>query len=175
MEGEGVRRVKGEGCGVWGVGCALHIVFIAILISCSNAYSETVSSRELIDNAKALDGKVVVYRGEVITQVMGRGEYSWANISDGNNAIGVWCRSAMTSAVKFVGGYKHKGDTVEVRGVFNRACPAHGGELDIHAERVDIVKAGYEREERINRADVAIPIALFLGTLAVVFLSRRRI
>ncbi|MDP2044226.1 MAG: hypothetical protein Q8K15_03545, partial [Candidatus Omnitrophota bacterium] len=53
-------------------------------------FAQTLSSTELINNAKQYDGKLVVYTGEVIGDVMPRGGNAWVNINDGNNALGVW-------------------------------------------------------------------------------------
>ncbi len=138
-------------------------------------YADSVSSKELIENAKAIDYKIVTYRGELITAIMGRGEHSWINLNDGDNAIGVWCKSAAVKPVKFIGDYKNRGDTLEVEGVFHRACSEHGGELDIHADRVRIVKAGYIMEERIKPKRVNASMALFVFILLAVAMWRKRI
>ncbi len=47
-----------------------------------------------------------------------------------------------------------KGDTVYVKGIFNRACKEHGGDLDIHAYQIKILKRGYEIEEKVDKTKV---------------------
>jgi len=47
------------------------------------AFAQSLSSSELIRNAKEYDGKLIVYSGEVIGDVMLRGEFAWVNINDG--------------------------------------------------------------------------------------------
>ncbi len=139
------------------------------------SYAETVTSTELIEKAKEFDGKTVMYKGEVITDIFNRGEYSWANLSDGANAIGIWCESSKLNAVKFIGKYKQKGDILEVSGIFNRACPLHGGELDIHAKTLRIVKQGFLSIEGIDKNRIKISIGLFLLTFLIIIIFRKRI
>ena len=62
-----------------------------------------VSSTELIEKAKELDGKEIVYEGEVIGEVMTRGEYSWVNLNDGLNAVGVWMGNDFLGLISFWG------------------------------------------------------------------------
>ncbi|MHB8896748.1 MAG: hypothetical protein ACYC99_16460 [Candidatus Geothermincolia bacterium] len=38
--------------------------------------------------------------------------------------------------------YKYKGSTVRVVGVFHRACEQHGGDTDIHADAVEVLRKG---------------------------------
>lgn len=137
--------------------------------------AEVVTSPEMIDNADALDGKPVRYRGEAVTAVLNRGEYSWINLNDGSNAIGVWCKSAALMPVEFVGDYKHKGDILEVEGIFNRACRAHGGELDIHAKTVNVLKRGFMMKEKMDRLRLDTAIGIFTIAILLVVLFRKRL
>jgi len=137
--------------------------------------AESMSSNELIENAKALDGKTVVYKGELVTAVLRRGAHSWINMNDGNNAIGVWCASAALKDVKFMGDYKNRGDILEVEGRFNRACQVHKGELDIHAYSLKILKQGHQFKERLNTRKLALSTVLFFITILVVVLFKKRI
>ena len=117
----------------------------------------------------------MTYRGELVTAILDRGEHSWVNLNDGANAIGVWCNSAMLKDVRFVGDYKSKGDILEVSGIFNRACDLHKGELDIHADSIRITKHGFPVRQRLDKIKTDLAATLFLLTIAVVALFRRRI
>ncbi len=129
-------------------GLELRITRIIFLVSVlwflvTDSYAQQiVSSTELIERAKELDGQEVVYEGEVIGEVMTRGDYSWVNLHDGNNALGIWMGNNFLNLISFAGSYKAKGDLLEVRGTFNRACPMHGGDLDIHALNVIKLREG---------------------------------
>jgi hypothetical protein len=127
------------------------------------AADNTVGSNDLIDNASEYEGQEIVYTGEVIGDIMNRGEYTWLNVSDGNNAIGIWVKSNDIADITIAGRYDAHGDTVRVTGIFNRACADHGGDFDIHAGRIELVEKGYA----INH--IVEPIKILIGT--VFFLS----
>ncbi len=158
----------------------LYILIIALgTISLSHpvVYAEgrPVSSIELIRDANILDGNVLTYKGEIVAAIMNRGDHSWVNLSDGYHAIGIWCETSSLSDVRTLGNYKNEGDILEVTGVFHRACPAHGGELDIHAETLRIEARGFPVEERVSMRRVNISIVFFIMVLLSVFLLRKRL
>lgn len=114
------------------------------------SYAQTaVSSTELIENAKELDGKEVAYQGEAIGEIMARGNYSWANLHDGENAIGIWVPNNFLGLISFTGNYNSRGDWLEARGIFNRACEMHGGDLDIHATGLAKIRDGRQVKHRL--------------------------
>ena len=116
----------------------LFLVFSAQL----PAFSQGLSSSELISNAKEYDGKLVAYSGEVIGEVMLRGEFAWVNINDGQNALGAWMSAALAQEIKFTGNYKSRGESLEIVGIFHRACLEHGGDLDIHVQSLRKIGSG---------------------------------
>lgn len=132
----------------------LVLLFFILLTASSllfrTCFAQTLSSTELINNAKLYDGKIVSYEGEVIGDVMVRKENAWVNINDGVNAIGVWINASLVKNITYEGSYKSVGDRVEVSGIFHRACPEHGGDLDIHALTLRKVNLGRLKQERIN-------------------------
>jgi len=115
-----------------------------------SSFAGSISSNELIKNAKEYDGKPVVYTGEVIGDVMLRKEHAWANVNDGNNALGVWMSASSAKEINYTGSYKSIGDKIEVKGIFHRACLEHGGDLDIHAESVRKIESGRMISEKID-------------------------
>jgi len=136
-------------------------------------YSQ-VSSTDLINNAKQYDGKSVNYQGEVIGDVMVRGENAWININDKKNAIGIWLSSGLAKEISFTGSYKFKGDVIEVEGIFHKSCSLHGGDLDIHAKTIKLITKGYGIEEIIPSGKVNLVITFFIIclTLAVIYFIR---
>lgn len=136
-------------------------------------YAQTaLSSTELIEKAKELDGKEVVYEGEVIGEVMTRGNYSWVNLNDGQNAVGVWTGNNFLSLIRFSGGYKSRGDWLQVKGVFNRACRLHGADLDIHAQEALKIRNGrlvkhslVPEKKRIALILAGVCLCLLIGQL----------
>ncbi|HTY45200.1 MAG TPA: DNA-binding protein [Patescibacteria group bacterium] len=150
----------------------LGILACAFFFSACLAYAQPIRSGELIDKASAYDGQTVTYAGEVIGDIMLRGDYAWVNINDADNAIGVWLPRAAAVRIIRGGTYKSKGDWIEVSGVFRRACPQHGGDLDIHAEAVRIIAPGKPLGERldVNKRNMAITLVV---CICLVLISRR--
>lgn len=146
-----------------------------ITFSAGSALAIDVSSKRLIEQAKFYDGKLVTYRGEAVTAVMKRGDHGWVNVNDGDNAIGVWAKRSALDQIKLVGDYKGKGDILEVAGIFNRACQEHGGDLDIHADTIAVIRSGYSVHEVIDGKKIRLALALLLATILVVVVFKKRI
>lgn len=128
----------------------ITVLIVLFWFIATAAFAQTVSSADLINNARQYDGKVVDYNGEVIGDVMIRGQYAWVNINDGQNAIGIRCDRSLIKEIRYGGSYKFKGDIIEVRGIFHRACLEHGGDLDIHAQSINKITPGKEILESLN-------------------------
>ena len=149
---------------------ALHVIVLCTLYFTQySASAQPISSDELINNAKLIDGKSVAYIGEVVGDVMIRGEYAWVNLLDEKNAIGVWVGKDLVKDIVYTGSYKFKGDVVEVSGVFHRACLQHGGDLDLHAQSLTKIIAGRPTQETPNFKKRNIVI-LLLGALILIWI-----
>lgn len=148
-----------------------RIIFIfgILFLIFSSASAQGVPSGELVNKAKFYDGKVIAFKGEVIGEVMQRGNFAWVNIRDEENAIGAWVPLALAREIVYVGSYKAKGDIVEVTGIFNRACPEHGGDLDIHAQTLRKLDSGRAIRDKLNPAKVNQALIL-LGVLFSVWI-----
>jgi len=133
------------------------------------AFSQVVSSTELIRNAKEYDGKLIVYCGEVIGDVMLRKEFAWVNINDGSNALGIWMNANLAKEINFTGSYKVRGDILEVTGIFHRVCLEHGGDLDIHAQAIRKTASGRLLSQKLNLDKVNLSLIL-LGILFLIWI-----
>jgi len=156
---------------------ALHVIVLCTLYFTQySASAQPISSDELINNAKLIDGKSVAYIGEVVGDVMIRGEYAWGNLLDGKNAIGIWAGKDLIKDIVYTGSYKFKGDLVEVRGVFHRACLEHGGDLDIHAQSLTKIIPGWPTQEmpNFNKGNIAILLSGVLVLIWILTLLKRR-
>jgi len=150
---------------------------LAICAFCFNlACAEGVSSEELIKDYRLYEGKEVVFAGEVVGDVMLRGEYAWVNLNDGINAIGVWVKAGLARQIQYSGSYKAQGEWSEVKGIFNHSCPLHGGDLDIHAESLRRVEPGTRTEERLdlNKRKIAFIFAAILCLIWILSLLNRK-
>ena len=129
---------------------------LVLIISSSNCYAQTSTSLDLLNNAKQYDGKTINYKGEVIGDVMIRGDYVWLHVNDGTIAIGIWAPKKMIQEIRYAGDYHKKGDIVEVSGTFHRSCSEHGGDLDIHASEIKKVTSGSPVIQPISRKKIYI-------------------
>jgi lysyl-tRNA synthetase class II len=150
-------------------------VITGILISNVNT-SIAVTSDELINKAKEYDKKEVIYTGEVIGDIMKRGDYAWINVSDENNAIGIWMDYENVLKITYTGKYDTKGDIVRVEGTFFKACPEHGGDLDIHAKRIEILEQGHKIIRRVQLINIILPLVLFVIAVGLIlFIFRKKL
>ena len=136
-------------------------------------YAQQTSSTELINKAKEYDGKSVVYAGEVIGDVMARGDFVWVNVNDGENAIGIWLSREFAGEIQFTGSYRDKGDRLEIAGVFHRGCIQHGGDMDIHAQDIRKISPGGPVRGELDTGKRNFTFVLF-GVLCLVLIFVRR-
>ncbi len=146
---------------------SFSFAFFVLSFALRMAYAGPVSSADLINNAKEFDAKTIGYEGGAIGDIMIRGGHAWANLNDGNNAIGIWIDKVMAREILYSGSYKSKGDWLEVTGVFHRACLEHGGDLDIHCQSLRKIKSGYLVTEALNwkKINLAVFLLFILFTL----------
>lgn len=133
-------------CVCMALACALPGQSVA-----SAATATQVSGPELVSMTSGLDGRLVTFEGEVVSEALagGRGNV-WLNVLSGGVAVGVWMPETMADQVREFGRWSHNGDMVRVTGVFNEACDLHGGDLDIHADSMVVVTAGEVRSHPVR-------------------------
>ena len=132
------------------------ILCLMLIISSSNCYAQTSTSLDLLNNAKQYDGKTINYKGEVIGDVMIRGDYAWLHVNDGTIAIGICPPKTIIQDIRYAGKKKKKGDIVEVSGTFHRSCLEHGGDLDIHASEIKKITSGNSVIQPASRKKIYI-------------------
>jgi hypothetical protein len=77
----------------------------------------------------------------------------------------------LASRIALFGDYTRHGDVVEVTGIFHAACPLHGGDMDIHADSLRIMRGGYEVAWPIDRSRL-IAAGVMVALTAFLFLVR---
>jgi hypothetical protein len=153
---------------------ALIALLLLILPLSALADGEAVSSNELIDRAKDYDNQIVVYEGEVVGDILYRGDYAWLNVYDGSNTIGCYVTTADARQITACGRYGVRGDQIRITGVFHRACAVHGGDLDIHADTLRILSAGGSVHMPLSKIVTILAIALPLPAAGALFLVWKR-
>lgn len=152
----------------------------------------SVSSVDLVERPRDWDGKDVVFVGEAVGEVMVRGDHAWihlnddayklANLQEGaglagyNSGAPVWIAADQAGAVQTLGDYKHEGDIVRVEGVFNAACAEHGGDMDIHATALSVVRPGHEVQDPVKPRKVMwlVGVAALAATVVAAEVGGRR-
>ena len=150
------------------------VYFVICVLSVAifhNAFAQPFTSAELISRAAQYDGKVVVYEGEIIGDLMLRQDHAWLNINDGSNAIGIWVGKNKVQDIIYTGSYKSKGDLLEITGIFHRACSEHGGDLDIHAQAIKKISVGKVAIEQLNLGKRNLALSLLGGLCLVLILQ----
>lgn len=149
-----------------------------------------VGSRELIERPDDFDGRSVTYTGEIVGEILRRGEYAWINVNDDeygdghirkyeelkgtNTGICIYCRAEMVEDVSFIGSYNASGDKLRITGTFYKASPEHGGALMIEAQDVSVVREGHKvTVHRLgNRLLVVLALVVVSFLLWVVWRGR---
>lgn len=149
-----------------------------------------VGSVELIENAGLYDGHRVTYSGEIVGDILYRGDHAWIVVNDddygnmhlrrygelkgGNTGLCIYCRRDMLSDVSVIGSYTASGDKLKVEGVFYRASREHGGDMMIEADRVTVVKKGHEISTNRFGSEPFVALALLLASLTLGYAWWRR-
>ena len=163
--------------------CMLVASFAA---SAQTAETPSPGSTALVEDAKDWDGQTVGFTGEAIGEAMRRGTMAWIHLNDDayglaegagadlsgfNGGIGVWVDAQLASRIAFFGDYKRHGDVVEVTGIFHAACPQHGGDMDVHADSLRIIRNGHEVARPIGRSRL-LAAGMMVALTALLFLAR---
>jgi hypothetical protein len=143
-----------------------------MFIVATDGFAQAPNSPELIDHADRYDGVTLSYTGEIVGDIMKRGEFAWINVSDGKNTIGVWLHQDLLEGIVYTGSYKAQGAVVEVSGIFHRACLEHGGDLDLHAHDLRILSKGSILQRPVNLEKKNLSLGLLGVTCLVLLLSR---
>ncbi|MDY6794667.1 MAG: hypothetical protein SWK76_05215 [Actinomycetota bacterium] len=117
-----------------------------------------VTVSQLLEDWEEYDGREVILCGEVVGDVMARGEYAWITVNDDtysrqalheegtldgqNSGIGVWLPTGEAEKIGRLGRYGSMGDFVEVRGIFRADDEQHGGDFDIQGQSLTILEKG---------------------------------
>lgn len=146
-------------------------------------------SSRLVEEPKKYDGTEVAFTGEVIGEMMKRGDYAWLHLNDDaymmknveegatlggyNTGMPVWLPADIAKRVAVFGDYKHEGDVVEVAGTFNAACAQHGGDMDIHATDLVVRFPGRRAADPVKTWKLPLAAVLALIVAGLWFAERR--
>ncbi len=152
-----------------------------------------VVEERIMGNMEYYDGKMITIEGEVIGDIMYRGDYAWITVNDdpyslrksleeggdfvglSNQGIGVWVSREAAKKIMTCGGYKNKGDIVSITGEFHRACHEHGGDTDIHAANLEVISSGYAFSHPFSYGKLLAVMVLSLICIYLYYLRHQKI
>jgi len=142
---------------------------------------------------RLLDGREVVYIGEVVGDVLRRRGGAWVRVNDDayaletgplgphrdtrgfNTGLAVWLPDGLHEQLGAPGRHGQRGDVVRIEGVLRRADPADGGGITVRAERLEVLAPSTPVSEPLHRPLVlAAGVAVLLGLMSWVWDRRRR-
>jgi len=167
---------------------AAILAALLLLVAAPAFAAETIpvndpSSGTLVNKPKLYNGKRVTFTGEAIGEVMVRGGYAWVHLNDDaymernveegaplkgyNSGMAIWVPADLTKQIDTYGDYKHEGSIVRISGTFNAACKEHGGDMDIHADTLTVIRAGHPVSDPVPpwKAGVAVLLVAAAGGL----------
>lgn len=175
---------------------ALAMCLLAVLLSGAPAVASAQqpspndpSSTDLVERPQEFDGRTVEFTGEVVGDLMVRGEFAWLHVNDDayylenveegaklggyNSGHSIWVPRPLAEKVTTFGDYKHEGDVVTVAGTFNAACAQHGGDMDIHASALEVASSGRPVQDPIHPWKVGLAVLLLASAGSAWVLHRR--
>jgi hypothetical protein len=118
---------------------------------------------------RLLDGRDVVYYGEVVGDVLRRPGGAWVRVNDDayalasgpfgphrdalgfNTGLAVWLPDGQHEQLGAPGRHGRRGDVVRVEGVLLRADPSDGGGITVRATDLEILAASVAVDEPLHR------------------------
>ena len=148
---------------------AFLCIFLCLNVKVYAKSTDITSINNLIENEKSFDGKTVTIKAEAIGEPMKREDYTWVNVNDGTNAIGIWMKNSDAAKIKNYGNYKNIGDTLKIKGIFKKNCSEHDGDTDIHALQIEVLNEGKLKGVSVGsgtkKAAVIMPASTILMVL----------
>ena len=129
---------------------------------------------ELTRATERMDGELVKVSGEVVGCALSADKnHVWINIQGSSGyTMGVLVTRTAATSIGTYGGYGTKGDTVEVEGVYNQMCDAHGGELEIHASSLEVTQTGQAVEHTASSMQGLVGVLLLLVAIILTIVER---
>jgi hypothetical protein len=148
-----------------------------------------VNSASLVENANLWNGHTVSFKGEAIGEALIQGKMAWIHVNDDpymeksvpaggglsgyNSGHAIWLPADLARKIEVFGDYRRQGAIAKVTGVFNAACPEHGGDMDIHATSLAILRSGHSIEHPVS-ANRGLAAAGLVALAAGLYGVRRR-
>lgn len=102
---------------------------------------------ELINGKQLYHNLVIQFQGEAVGQRLSKTSHVWVNLLDKEgNAIGAYMSKEFSDLIQHYGTYQTRGDEILIEGVYHSKCDEHGGDTDIHVQKLEILHVGSPRK-----------------------------
>ncbi len=141
---------------------------------------------------RLLDGREVVYVGEVVGDVLRRDGGAWVQVNDDayaldvgpfgphrerrgfSSGLSVWLPDGLHEQLGAPGRHGRRGDVISVRGVLLRTDPADGGGITVRAETLEVLAPSIAVDEPLNLTLIVTAAIATLLAAASFAWSRQR-
>lgn len=141
---------------------------------------------------RLLDGRAVVYVGEVVGDVLRRAGGAWLLVNDDpyalevgpfgphrerrgfNAGLAVWLPDGLHEGLGEPGRHGRRGDVIRIEGTFLRADPSDAGGMTVRARAVEVLAPSVAVEEPLDRSLLLAATVGALLTLLAWWWARRR-
>ena len=131
-------------------------------LSNPSTYS-SVDIRSLLSAGKRQDGRDVSFTGEAVgSPIVADADHVWVNVKGGGAMVGVYMDAELAKRITHYAAYEQTGDMITVSGTYHLACPDHNGELEVHAEQVEINAEGESWTSSVNPVTYAAGFVLIV-------------
>jgi hypothetical protein len=135
----------------------------------------TFTVSELINGKQLYNNLVIQFEGEVVGQRLSKTAYVWVNIQDiDNNAIGAYMPREMSELIQYYGTYKTRGDQVLIEGVYHTKCEEHGGDTDIHVQKLEILRVGSARDPDKMNINLVVGCCILFFVILCLFHRKKK-
>lgn len=150
----------------------LTLIFLFSLTGWAQSYE--VSLAKLIETPEKYDKKKVLFKSEIIGDLLNTKEGSWFNVQSQNYNMGIFLKyHSSIDKITYWGDYKRKGDIVEIEGIFYKNCPI-SNQRAVHLVDLEVVKQGKELIHSISigkKKAALISFVIFL-TIGIIYLIK---
>ena len=113
-------------------------VVLAFIFFAGKGYSQAVES--ILKHKDFFDRKSVSVEGEVVGDIIKRGNHSIVNLKDGSFFIGLVLTPEQVHSIEFTRTSQSRGDLVKAEGIFYKEYPELSGESIISVKDLVVVK-----------------------------------
>ena len=116
---------------------------------------------------RALDGALVRIQGEAVgDKLISTNEGVWINVlGSTGSCIGVQMSKDLSQLIANMGDYNTSGTVIQITGDYHVACHEHQGELDIHAQKIEVLDVGGQIDHSFDLGQLILSVLLCIIAL----------